>query len=561
MRFKLALIAIVTGCSFFGSAVAEQFDVLIKNGTLVDGTGDAPTTGDVGLKGDRIVAIGDLSSDTGTNVIDATGLVVSPGFINMLSHATTSLIVDPRGMSDIMQGVTTEIFGEASRGPMTPEMKKSALESQGDFKYDIPWNTLGEYLDYLEKRGIAPNVASFVGASTVRVNVLGYEDRAPTAAELDEMRNLVRVAMEEGAMGVTSALIYMPAFFAKTDELVELCKVASEYGGMYIVHMRSEANQIMEAVDETITIAREADLPAEIYHLKMAGKDNWGKLPAVIEKIESAQKEGLRVTANMYNYTAGATGLDASMPPWVQEGGYDEWARRLRDPNIRKQVAEEMKSSTDEWENLYSGAGSPDKLLFIGFKNPELKKYTGNTLAEVAIEWEKSPEETAMDLVVEDGSRVMTVYFLMSEDNVKKQIVIPWMSFGSDAGAPATEGDFLKSSQHPRAYGNFSRLLGKYVREEKVITLQEAVRKLAHLPATNLGIKERGLLKEGYFADIAIFDPKTVGDRATFENPHQYSVGMHHVIVNGIPVLKDGEHTNATPGTIIRGPGWIGEKQ
>ncbi|MFP6582746.1 MAG: D-aminoacylase [Candidatus Hydrogenedentota bacterium] len=554
-QLHVSLIGLLILCT--SQAFAANYDLLIRNGTLIDGSGGEPVQGDIAVNGDRIAAIGNLSSDNADTEIDATGLVVSPGFINMLSHATTSLIVDPRGMSDIKQGVTLEVFGEASMGPISPERKANALAAQGDYKYDMPWNTLGEYLDHLETRGIAPNVASFVGASTVRMNVIGFEDRAPTPEELDTMKDQVRVAMQEGAMGVTSALIYAPAFYAKTDELVELCKVASEFGGMYIVHMRSEANRIMEAIDETITIAREANLPAEIYHLKMAGKDNWGKLDAVIEKVEAAQKGGLRITANMYNYTAGATGLDASMPPWVQEGGYTEWARRLKDPEIRKRVKKEMNNPTDEWENLYYGAGSPDKLILIGFKNPDLKKYTGRTLAEVARERGTDPADTAMDLVIEDGSRVTTVYFLMSEENVKRQVAIPWVSFGSDAGAPASEGDFLKSSQHPRAYGNFARLLGKYVREEKVITLQEAVRKLAHLPATNLGITDRGLLKKGNYADIVVFDPKTVGDKATFDNPHQYSVGMHHVIVNGVPVLKDGEHTNATPGKIVRGAGWV----
>ena len=554
---RITTLLVVINLAWVAPALAENYNLLIRGGTVVDGSGGNPFRADVALNNDRIAAVGDLASHTADTVIDATGLVVSPGFVNMLSHATTSLIVDPRGMSDIKQGVTLEVFGEASRGPLSPDMKEAILASQGDINYDVPWTTLGEYLDHLETRGIAPNVASFVGASTVRIHVLGYEDRAPNDDELQEMKELVRVAMEEGAMGVTSALIYMPAFFAKTEELIALCKVASEYGGMYIVHMRSEANRLMEAIDETITIAREADVPAEIYHLKMAGKDNWGKLDAVIEKIEAAQREGLRITADMYTYTAGATGLDASMPPWVQEGGYSEWKRRLQDPEIRARVKKEMNSPTDEWENLYYGASSPDKLILIGFKNPELKKYTGMTLAEVAAKRGTDPEDTAMDLVIEDGSRVTTVYFLMSEENVKRQVAIPWVSFGSDAGAPAAEGDFLKSSQHPRAYGNFARLLGKYVREEKVITLQEAVRKLSRLPASNLGIKDRGLLKEGYFADIAIFDPATIRDRATFAEPHQYAVGMRHVLVNGIPVLSEGEHTNATPGRIVRGPGWI----
>ena len=553
-QFMLTVV-IVLACGF--SAYAQEFDVIIAGGTVYDGTGAASYRADVGIVDDRIVAIGDLSDATGTRV-DATGLAVAPGFVNMLSHAPTTLLVDPRGMSDTKQGVTLEVFGEASMGPWTDAMAKSRRESQTSMQYEIPWRTLGEYLDHLETKGMTPNVASFVAASTVRVYELGYENRAPSAEELERMRGLVRQAMEEGAMGLTTALIYAPANFASTDELVELAKVVSEFGGMYIVHLRSEGNAWLEAIDETLTIAREADVPVEIYHLKAAGKNNWETLDDAIAKIEGAQREGLRVTADMYTYVAGATGLDASMPPWVQEGGYNEWARRLQDPEIRARVKREMKQDTSEWENLYFGVGTPDNLLFLGFRNPDLHKYIGKTLTEVAADRGTDPEDTAMDLVIEDGSRVEVAYFLMSEENVRRQIQLPWVSFGSDAGSMAVKEPFTKTNQHPRAYGNFARLLSKYVREEKLISLEEAVRRLTLFPATTLGISDRGRLAPGYFADLAIFDPEAVEDHATFETPHAYATGMVHVFVNGEQVLRDGEHTGATPGRIVRGPGWTG---
>jgi N-acyl-D-amino-acid deacylase len=439
-------------------------------------------------------------------------------------------------------------------------MKKEAIEQMGDIKYNIEWTTLGEYLDYLVKRGISPNIASFVGATTVRVHEVGYADRPPTPEELQRMQALVRQGMEEGALGVGSALIYAPAFYAKTDELIALAKAAAPYGGSYISHMRSEGARLLESVDELMRIAREGGVGAEIYHLKAAGKENWDKLPAVIAKVDSARAAGLDVRANMYTYTAGATGLDAAMPPWVQEGGYNEWAKRLKDPAIRARVAQEMRTPTDKWENFFTAVGTPDKILLVGFRNDSLKPLTGKTLAEVAKLRGSSPEESAMDLVVEDGSRVSTIYFLMSEDNVRRQIAIPWVSFGSDAEAPAPEGVFLKSSTHPRAYGNFSRVLGRYVRDEKIIPMEEAIRRLSALPAHNLKIGSRGELKPGYFADIAIFDPKTVADNATFEKPHQYSTGMVHVFVNGRQVLKNGEHTGAKPGQVVRGPGWKGAR-
>ena len=534
-----------------------NYDVLIRSGNVYDGSGEAPRVADVGINGDVIVTIGDLTGATGTTEIDATGLAVAPGFINVLSWATESLIQDPRSQSDIRQGVTLEVFGEGwSMGPLNDAMKAEAVKLQGDFKYDIAWTTLGEYLDYLVEKGIAPNVASFVGATTVRIHELGYEDRPPTSEELERMKELVKGAMNEGALGVGSSLIYAPAFYAKTNELTELCRVAGDYDGTYITHMRSEGNRLLEAVDEVITIAREAGVPAEIYHLKAAGQENWTKMDDVIAKIESARAEGLDITADMYTYTAGATGLDAAMPPWVQEGGYDVWAKRLQDPAIRKKVAQEMRTPSDDWENLLVLAGSADKVLLVAFKNDALKPLTGKTLAEVAEMRGKTPEETAMDLVVEDGSRVGTVYFLMSEDNVEKQIAQPWVSFGSDAESLAPEGLFLKSNPHPRAYGNFARLLGKYVREEQVIPLEEAVRRLTSLPAENLKIRNRGRLAPGHFADVVVFDSLSIADRATYADPHQYSIGVKDVFVNGVQVLADGEHTGATPGRVVRGPGW-----
>ena len=528
-----------------------HYDTIIRNGTIYDGSGSAPRAGDVAIRGDRIAKIGAVRGGA-THIVDAHGLAVAPGFINMLSWATDSLIVDGRAMADVKQGVTLEVFGEGwSYGPLNDAMKKDIVAHQGDIKYDIEWTTLRQYLDWLARRGISVNVASFVGATTVRMHVLGEEDRAPNAEELERMRALVRQAMDDGALGVGSSLIYAPAFYAKTAELVELCKAASPYGGMYISHMRSEGNRLEEAVDELITIAREADVPAEIYHLKAAGESNWPKMDRVLAKVNDARAQGLRITADMYTYPAGATGLDAAMPPWVQEGGFDAWRKRLMDPATRARVIDEMRTPTDAWENLMRLAGSPDRVLLIGFRNEKLKPLTGKTLAEVAKMRGTSPEDAAIDLVIEDESRVDTVYFLMSEENIRKQLRQPWVSLGSDAGASAPEGVFLKSSTHPREYGNFANLLGKYVRDEHVIPLEEAVRRLTTLPATNLGIADRGALREGYFADIVVFDPSTIAAHATFEQPRQYASGVAHVFVNGTQILRDGEHTNAKPGRVV----------
>jgi N-acyl-D-amino-acid deacylase len=541
------------------AAPAAHFDLLVVNGTLYDGHGGAPYPADVAIDGDRIAAIG-TGLGNADRTIDASGLAVTPGFINMLSWATETLIEDGLSQSDIRQGVTLEVMGEGeSMGPLNEAMKAEYLQRQGDIRFDIAWTTLGEYLQYLEDKGVATNVASFVGAATVRIHELGYTDRAPNAAELQRMEDLVRAAMEEGALGVGSSLIYAPAFYADTDELIALSRVAAEYGGRYISHIRSEGNGLLEAVDELITIAREAGIGAEIYHLKAAGEQNWGKLEAVFAKIEAARAAGLDITADMYTYTAGATGLDASMPPWVQEGGYEAWAERLRDPAIRARLHEEISTPTNEWENWYLAAGSAERILLVGFRNPDLKHLTGKTLAAVAAMRGTPPITTMMDLVIEDGSRVGTVYFVMSEDNIRKKIAQPWMAFDSDAESMAPEGAFLLSNPHPRAYGNFARLLGKYVREEQVITLQEAIRRLTSFPAANLGISDRGALQEGYFADLAIFDPAAVQDHATFAAPHQYATGVRHVIVNGVPVLLDGEHTGAKPGRFVKGPGWRGD--
>ncbi len=547
MRKWLPFMILFAACA----TTAPEYDVVIRNGMIYDGRGGAPYPGDVALRGDRIAAVGTVAGH-GKSEIDARGMAVAPGFINMLSWATESLIEDGRAMADVKQGVTLEVMGEGwSMGPLNDVMKADVKKYQGDIKFDVAWTTLREYLDWLVSRGISVNVASFVGATTVRMHVLGEVDRAPNAEELEQMRALVRRAMEDGALGVGSSLIYAPAFYAKTDELIELNKAAAPYGGMYISHMRSEANRLLEAVDELITIAREAGVPAEIYHLKAAGRDNWPKIDQVIAKVEAARAQGLRITADMYTYPAGATGLDAAMPPWVQEGGYEQWRKRLMDPATRAKVLEEMRTPTDKWENLMLLAGSPDRVLLIGFKNEKLKPLTGKTLAEVARMRGVSAEDAAIDLVIEDESRVSTVYFLMSEDNIRKQIKLPWVSFGSDAGASAPEGVFLKSSTHPREYGNFANLLGRYVRDEKVIPLEEAIRRLTTLPASNLGIAERGSLTAGNFGDVVVFDPKTVSAPATFEKPMQYATGMQHVFVNGEQILKNGEHTGAKPGRVV----------
>jgi N-acyl-D-amino-acid deacylase len=533
-----------------------DYDVLIRNGRVVDGTGAPAVVTSVAIRGHRVAAIGALPDATARQTIDAAGLVVAPGFINMLSWADEPLLVDGRSQSDIRQGVTLEVFGEGwSMGPLNQQMKDEQLAAQGDLKFPIDWTTLGEYLDGLERKGISTNVASFVGATTLRIHEIGHDDREPTPAELERMKELVRQAMREGALGVGSSLIYAPAFYAKTPELVELVRAASEFGGMYISHMRSEGSRLLEAIDELIYIAREAKVPAEIYHFKAAGRDNWAKTDEAIARVEAARREGLRITADVYTYPAGATGLNATMPPWVQEGGYDRWVGRLKDPAIRARVVREMTTPTTEWENFFVGAG-PDGILLSGFKTEALKPLTGKTLTEVATMRGKSPQETAIDLVIEDGSRVEAVYFLMSEDNLRKKLRLPWVSFASDSGSLTAEGVFLRSNPHPRAYGNFARWLGRYVRDEQLVPLEEGIRRLTSMPAEHLSIKERGRLADGYFADVVVFDPARIQDHATFEKPHQYATGVVHVFVNGTQVLRDGEHTGATPGRVVRGPGY-----
>lgn len=528
---------------------APDFDVVIRGGTIYDGSGTEPYQADLAIKGDTIAAIGDLDTLRGRTEIDATGMAVAPGFINMLSWANVSLIHDGRGQSDIRQGVTLEVMGEGtSMGPLNVTMRRRRIERQGDIKYDIPWTTLGEYLQYLEDRGVSPNVASFIGATTARIHEIGYEDRSPTPEELERMKALVQQAMEEGAVGVSSALEYSPASYASTDELIELAKVAAQYDGMFICHIRSEGDDAFPSLDEFFAITRAADIRSEIYHLKASRKQNWHKLDEVIRRIEAARAEGLSVTADIYTYVAGATGLDILMPPWVQEGGHDAWVGRLKDPTVRERLKTELDIIP------------PEDILLVSFRNEELRHLTGKTVAEVAAMRGTSSEETIMDLVIEDDSRVGIIMFIMSEENVRKKVAQPWVSLCSDAGALAPEGVFLNSNPHPRAYGSFARLLGKYVREENVIPLEEAIRRLTSFPAGNLKIRKRGGLIPGYFADVVVFNPATVTDHATFEQPHQYATGVIHVLVNGVQVLKDGEHTGAKPGRFVKGPGWTGKQ-
>src|SRR5437868_7805739 len=554
IRFLCATLLLVSAVR--AAELPEKFDVVIKNGTVYDGTGSEGRKADIAIRGDRIVGVGDFQNSSATNVIDAHDLAVAPGFINMLSWSTESLIQDGRCQSEIRQGVTTEIMGEGeSMGPVNDRVRQCMLKQQTDIKYDIPWNTLVEYLQYLEKRGVSCNIASFIGATTIRENVIGFEDKQPTPQQMDEMRELVRKEMEAGALGIGSALIYPPAFYAKTEELIELCKVAAKYQGKYISHMRSEGNQLLEAFDELLRISREAHIPAEIYHIKALGQKNWGKMDTLLARIEAARKDDLPIRANMYTYVAGGTGLDACLPPWTQDGGYPELLKRLRDPEIRKKIAAEVKVDSNKWENLYLAAGSTERIILSDFTAEKLKPLTGKSLGEIAKSRGRDPIETIMDLLSENEARIGAMYFLMSEDNVKKEIARPWISFGSDEASQAPEGMFLKSTPHPRAYGTFARVLGKYVRDEKLVTLSEAIRRLSALPATNLGLDHRGFLKEGMFADVVVFDPATITDHATFENPAQYATGMKNVFVNGVEVLRDGEHTGAKPGRALYGPG------
>jgi len=556
-RFALLVWGLAFSAVFAAPQDGSPYDVLITGGSVYDGNGGEPFVGDVAIQGDRIAYVGRHASNPARERIDAHGKAVAPGFINMLAHPEESLLIDGRALSDLRQGVTLEVIGEDSMGPLTPEMKERALQRQGDLHYPIDWTTLGEYLQRLEQRGIAPNVASFVGAGTVRINVLGERDVQPTPEQLVQMRTLVRQAMEQGAVGVTTALIYSPNQYARTPELVALATESARCGGIYSVHMRSEGDRLLEAVQETVDIARASGGPAEIYHLKVAGRRNWDKVGALIAAVEKARAEGTRVTADMYLYTAGATGLDAAMPPWVLDGGLEAWIERLRDAKMRARVIADMRDPKPPWENLYGAAGAGGTLL-LAFKNPQLKPLTGKTLAEVARMRGVSPEDAAIDLVVEDGSRVGVAYFLMSEDNIRREVVLPWVSFDSDEAAPAPEGVFLKSNNHPRAYGNFARVLAKYVREEKVLTLPQAIHKLAALPAATLSLSDRGQLKNGYFADIVVFDPATIQDHATYDRPHQLATGVDEVWVNGARALRQGVATGAASGRAVRGRAWTG---
>ncbi|TDK27222.1 D-aminoacylase [Luteimonas aestuarii] len=558
-----ALIAALSACTATPIAAEDDshYDLLIRNGAVYDGSGAPPQRVDVAVRGDRIAALLPAGSEaTAGRVLDARGRAVSPGFINTLSWATESLIEDGRGLSDTKQGVTLEIFGEGwSMGPVNAAMKADALRQQGDIRYDIPWTTLGGYLEFLEQRGVTPNVASFIGATTVRIHALGEDDVTPTAEQLAGMQDLVREAMREGALGVGSSLIYPPATFASTDELIALASAAAESGGGYVSHIRSEADRFLEALDETIAIARATGQRAGVYHLKAAGQQNWPKMAQAIARIEAARAEGLQVSADMYAYPAGATGLTASLPPWVQAGGHDAMVARLRDPAIRARVLAEMRDPAVDWENLRLLAGSDDRLLLIDFRNEALKPLAGRTLADVARERGASAEDTLIDLVLEDDSRVGAAYFLMSEENVELGLKQPWVTLGSDAASSAAEGVFLRSSAHPRGYGNFARFLGHYVRDRGLMPLEEGIRRLTGLPARYWKLRDRGCLQPGCHADIVVFDPATITDHATFDRPQQYASGVHDVFVNGVQVLRDGEHTGATPGRVVRGPGWTGQ--
>ena len=556
MRNLLFVSVLIIFC--FACNQPTRYDTIIHNGMIYDGNGGNPYKADIGINADTIAFIGDLKNAHAKNELDAKGKAVAPGFINMMGHSEEALIQDGRSQSDIRQGVTTEIFDEFSMGPLNPQMKVQLQKGEGDIKYPVTWNTLGEYMNMLQQKGISCNVASFVGTGTIRQYVIGEDDKAPTPQQLDSMKLLVDTAMEEGALGTTCALIYPPDNFAKTDELIALSTEASKYGGAYISHIRSEGNKLIEAVNEIITIAKQANIPVEICHLKAAGKDNWNKMDSVIAIVESARKQGIDITANMYTYTAAATGLTSCFPPKLQDGGFGKLRQRLQDPVIRKQMIAAMHTNANDWENLYYASGGPDNILLLAFKQDSLKKFTGKTLAEVAKIRGTTPEETAMDIIVQDSTRVGVAYFLMDENNIKKQVSLPWVSFGSDEASYTPEGVFLKSNAHPRAYGCFARVIGKYTRDEKLMSLQQAIYKLAKLPATHLKLQKRGELKTGNYADVVIFDPATVQDHATYDKPHQYAIGVSDVFVNGVQVLKNNIHTGAYPGRFLKGPGYKG---
>jgi N-acyl-D-amino-acid deacylase len=563
MTYKRLVPSFIVGILLLSAPIAfcradtdKPFDVLIRGGSVYDGTGSPPQRADVAIRGDRVLKIGDLSRATATTIVDAKNLAVAPGFINMLSWSNESLLQDGRSQGEIRQGVTTEILGEGwSMGPLNDAIKRRMKAEQTDIRYDIEWTTLADYLRWLERKRISCNVASFIGASTIREYVLGLKDVKPTAAQLAQMTALVEREMKDGALGVATALEYAPAYYADTEELIALCKAAARYQGKYISHMRSESENLLSAIDEVIRISREAKIPAEIYHFKAAGRDNWSQMDAAIAKVESARHQGVPITANMYVYTAGAAPLSACIPAWAQEGGEAFMRQRLRDPASRQRVIDQIRKGKKGWTSFYHNAGSPEGIVLISFKKKQLKPLQGQTLAQIAAARGKDPVETLLDLLVEDESGIGTAYFITAEDNIRKLVPLPWVSFGSDEASQAPEGVFLKSLPHPRAYGNFARVLGKYVREDKLLSLTDAIRKLSGLPASNLGLDHRGLLRAGYFADVVVFDPQTIADRATYQKPHQYAVGMRHVFVNGVQILKDGEHTGANPGRALWGPG------
>ncbi len=554
---RLPLLAIMIVGLWAACSKPPHYDVIVRGGTIYDGSGEPGYVGDLAVSGDKVVAVGELPADATAGLeIDAAGMAVSPGFVNLMSWANESLIEDGRSMSDILQGVTLEVTGEGeSMGPLTDEMKRELKARQRDIQYDIEWTSLAGYLQFLEDKGVSCNVGSFIGAATPRINVLGYEDRAPTPAELKRMCEIVEQAMREGAMGLASSLIYAPGFYAETDELIALARAAAKHNGLYSSHMRSESYGLLEALDEFLTIVREAGIRGEIYHLKAAGEANWPKMKTAVEKIQQARDEGLKVTADIYTYTAASTGLNAAMPPWVQEGGHGQWVKNLQDPAIRKKVMEEMNDRGENWENYFELAG-PDGCLVVGLKQDSLKPLTGKTISEIAEIWGVSPAEAVLDLVIKDDSRVQMVYFVMSEDNIRFKLSQPWLGICSDNESSAPEGVFLKSSTHPRAYGSFARFLGRYVRDEKIVPLEQAIHRMSGMPCQALGLTDRGLLIPGYYADVVVFDPATIRDNATYEQPMQFATGVQYVLVNGTPVVADGEHTGATPGRFVRGPGY-----
>jgi N-acyl-D-amino-acid deacylase len=523
-----------------------SYDFILSNALIYDGSGEKPYRADLAIQADTIAAIGQPNTLRGKKSLHVEGMAVAPGFINMLSWANVSLLEDGRSQSDIRQGVTLEVLGEGrSMGPLNDFMKMEMAQDQGDISFKVSWTTLGEYLQHLEERGVSTNVASFVGNGTIRQHVVGYDNRRATDQELEEMKSLVQTAMDEGAVGLSSSLLYAPSMYADTEELIALAQVAGEAGGMYISHIRNEGDALLESLDELIEISANAKIPAEVYHLKASQKTNWPKLDLAIAKIDSARTAGLEITADMYTYNASSTGLHVQLPDWAREGGIAAMLERLAVPSNKERAIAEL-----QFRN------APETILLVGFKTDSLRKYSGKYLPELAEAWNMTPAETLVDLLLKDQSRVQVVYFSTSEENIKKKIVQPWMSFCSDAGSYTNEGVFVRQSTHPRAYGSFIRVLGKFARDEGVISLEEAIRKLTSLPANNLKLTKRGSLAVGNYADIVVFNPAEVADRATFTDPHQYAKGVVHVFVNGKQVLEQGEHTGVMAGRFVKGPGF-----